>query len=232
MYGEHGEIMKNIHTNRKWQSQQGVVLFIALIALVVMSLAAVALVRSVDTFNLVAGNLAFKQAATSSADAGIEAAVWTALAPSPSGWLATTQAGEASKDPWMDPTHAFNVDAPANGYYSSIAVPADLTAASTWTSAASRPGIGANFDTNGLDSTTDNTVRYVIQRVCRTPNQVLSTANCLFSDASEDNATKRGKDYSDAGLGSGAISGSPIYRITARVTGPRNTVSYIQAYAY
>jgi Tfp pilus assembly protein PilX len=226
MYGEHGEIMKNIHTNRKWQSQQGVVLFIALIALVVMSLAAVALVRSVDTATLVAGNLAFKQAATSSADAGVEAAV---------PWLKTTEAAQVAlnKDPWMDASHAFNVDAPANGYYSSIAVPADLTAVATWSAAASRPGTGANFDTtSGLDSTTDNTVRYIIQRVCRTPNQVLSTANCLFSDATWDKGSKRGRLSHEAGLGTGATSGSPFYRITARVTGPRNTVSYIQAYAY
>ena len=52
--------------------QQGVVSFIALVALVVMSLAAVALIRSVDTATLIAGNLAFKQAATASADAGVE----------------------------------------------------------------------------------------------------------------------------------------------------------------
>ena len=215
--------MKHSRINRK--HQQGVVLFIALIALVVMSLAAVALVRSVDTATLVAGNLAFKQAATSSADAGVEAAV---------PWLKTTEDAQVvlSLDPWMDATHAFNVDAPANGYYSSIALPADLTADSTWISAASRPGTGANFDANGLDSTTDNTVRYIIQRVCRTPNQVLSTANCLFSDATWDKGSKRGRLSHEAGLGTGATSGSPFYRITARVTGPRNTVSYIQAYAY
>lgn len=215
--------MKHSRINR--QNQQGVVLFIALIALVVMSLAAVALVRSVDTATLVAGNLAFKQAATSSADAGVEAAI---------PWMAATNAAQVAlnKDPWLDATHAFNVDAPASGYYSSIAVPVDLAADSTWTSATSRPGTGANFDVDGLDSTTGNTVRYVIQRVCRNANQVLSSANCLFSDASEDNGSKRGRLTYDAGLGSGATSGSPIYRITARVTGPRNTVSYIQAYAY
>lgn len=217
--------MKYIQTNHKRQGQRGVVLFMALIALVVMSLAAVALVRSVDTSTLVAGNLAFKQAATSSADAGVEAAI---------PWMVTTNAAQLAlnKDPWTDPTHAFNVDAPANGYYSSLATPADLTAASTWATTASRPGTGANFDADGLNSTTGNTVRYIIQRVCRNANQILSTANCLFSDSSEDNASKRGRLSYEAGLGSGSITGSPLYRITARVTGPRNTVSYIQAYAY
>ena len=42
--------------------QHGVVLFVALIAMVVMSLAGVALIRSVDTTGSVAGNLAFREA--------------------------------------------------------------------------------------------------------------------------------------------------------------------------
>jgi Tfp pilus assembly protein PilX len=62
--------------------QRGVVLFFTLIALVVMSLAAVALIRSVDTSTMIAGNLAFKQSATTSGDGGIEAAV---------SWLAAQQ---------------------------------------------------------------------------------------------------------------------------------------------
>ncbi len=216
--------MNHIPTNHKRQGQRGVVLFIALIALVVMSLAAVALVRSVDTSTLVAGNLAFKQAATSSADAALEAAI---------PWMLTTQTAQIPKDPWLEPTHAFNNDAPASGYYSSMATPADLTAASTWTAAASRPGTGAHFNADGLDSTTGNTVRYIIQRTCRNANQLLSTTNCLFSDVQVNIGSKRGRLTYEAGLGTGASSvGSPLYRITARVTGPRNTVSYIQAYAY
>ena len=44
--------------------QRGVVLFFALISLLAIMLAAVALIRSVDTSIMIAGNLAFKQAAT------------------------------------------------------------------------------------------------------------------------------------------------------------------------
>ena len=55
--------------------QRGVVLIIALIALVIMTLAALAMIRSVDTSNLIAGNMAFQQAATHSGDSGIEAAI-------------------------------------------------------------------------------------------------------------------------------------------------------------
>ena len=42
--------------------ERGTIIFIALIVLVAMSLAGIALMRSVDTANLIAGNLAFKNA--------------------------------------------------------------------------------------------------------------------------------------------------------------------------
>ena len=52
--------------------QSGVVLIIALIVLVAMSLAGIALFRQVGTGLTIAGNLAFKQAATAAADFGVE----------------------------------------------------------------------------------------------------------------------------------------------------------------
>ena len=66
--------------------------------------------------------------------------------------------------------------------------------------------------------------------MCKNPNQVLTDANCLFSDAKTETSSKRVKPATEAGANT--TSKPPIYRITARVTGPRNTVSYIQAYAY
>ena len=59
--------------------QRGVVLFLTLVALLAMSLAAVALIRSVDTSTLIAGNLAFKQSAMSSANGAVELPI--------TGWL-------------------------------------------------------------------------------------------------------------------------------------------------
>ncbi len=57
------------------RSQRGVILIITLIVLVAMTLASIAMVRSVDTSTVIAGNLAFKQSATASGDAGLEAAI-------------------------------------------------------------------------------------------------------------------------------------------------------------
>lgn len=201
--------------------QRGVVLFIALIALVAMSLTAVALIRSVDTATLIAGNLAFKQAATAAGDSGPESAI---------SWLTNTNATNSAVDPWTVPTHPFNVDNSGAGYYSNVGG-FDLFAETTWATK-SVPATGVNFDGNGYNSTTGNTVRYVIERMCRQANQVLSEANCLFSDTSEDNRSKRVLSAPEAGGGTGMSGGSPIYRITARIAGPKNTVSYIQAYVY
>src|SRR5436190_14605176 len=54
--------------------ERGVVLFVALIVMVALSLAAIALVRSVDTTNTVIGNLAFRQASILPANLAIEEA--------------------------------------------------------------------------------------------------------------------------------------------------------------
>lgn len=191
--------------------QRGVVLFIALIALVVMSLAAVALVRSVDTSTIIAGNLAFKQSATTSADSGLESAI---------AWLDATSTANSGKDLFTDMTHPLNLSNAANaaaGYYSNAAG-LDLAADTTW-------GVGSSMDA-GADAT-GNSIRYVIQRMCRNPNQVLSTANCLFGSSQGNNGENIAGDPSLS-----AASASAMYRITARVAGPRNTVSYIQAFVY
>lgn len=198
--------------------QRGVVLFFALIALVVISLAAVALIRSVDTNTMIAGNLAFKQAATSSSDAGAEAAI---------NWMATVQAANNAVNVLSNPAHPFNVDNPAAGYYSGVNPAISLTDGSgiQWSNADS---VLVGTDTSG------NTIRYVIQRMCRNANQPVQTADCLFSGAAVD---KNGKNIplpQDICTGAGCpVAGqTPLTRITVRTTGPRNTVSYIQAFVY
>ena len=84
-------------------AQRGVVLFIALIVLVAMTLAGLAMMRSVDTNNLIAGNLAFRNAASSAGDAAVEAArAW--LTSKTAGQLEADQAGYfANWQPSFDP---------------------------------------------------------------------------------------------------------------------------------
>jgi len=201
-------------------SQRGVVLFFALIALVVMSLAAVALIRSVDTSTLIAGNLAFKQSATVANDSGVEVAI---------AWMATVEAANNTKNVLNDPSHAFNLDNPAGGYYSTANPALSLT-----------DGTGIQWDdTDSVlvlpdPDSSGNSIRYVIQRMCRNANQPINTADCLFSGALLDNNGRQIPLPQQVCQGSGCpVAGqSPQIRITTRTTGPKNTVSYVQAFVY
>jgi len=201
-------------------SQRGVVLFFALIALVVMSLAAVALIRSVDTSTLIAGNLAFKQSATVASDSGVEVAI---------AWMATIEATNNAKNVLNDPSHAFNLDNAAAGYYSSANPALSLT-----------DGTGIQWDdTDSVlvlpdPDSSGNSIRYVVQRMCRNANQPINTADCLFSGALLDNNGRQILLPQQVCQGSGCpVAGqSPQIRITTRTTGPKNTVSYVQAFVY
>lgn len=196
--------------------QHGLVLFFALIALVAMSLAALTLVRSVDTTTIISGNLAFRQSATTSGDGSVETAI-TAL-------QAINTAGLAL-NVFMNTAHPFNADSPATGYYTNANPALNLTSSATWVNGVSSPEI---VDASG------NRTRYIIQRMCRTANQLLSKTDCLFSGAAKDMDGKSVALPSSICEGAGCPKAGqlPVYRVTTRITGPRNTISYIQAMVY
>jgi len=190
--------------------QRGVVLFFALMALVIMSLAAVALIRSVDTNTLIAGNLAFKQSATASADVGVESAIQ---------WLTANQ------------TAVLNNDSVNSGYYAS---PQDNAKArfTTGYGLATGAGINAGKDTSG------NTISYVVERMC-VAGTVLPTTGlyqakekCLLGASSTKGGTKRVVDIGQVGIPKSSMGDAPMFRVTVRVTGPRNTLSFTQAFVY
>lgn len=195
--------------------QRGLVLFFALIALLVLSLAAVALIHSVNTNTIIAGNLAFRQSATSSGDQGVDAAMT---------WLASTQAANMTVNVLSDPTHPFNNDATANGYYSGLSTAVDLFADATWTTSTITP----------ITDSSGNEIRYIIQRLCRTANVAAQNADCLYSAAVTDPNGQEVKLPQDICIGTGCpMQGQiPEMRITTRTKGPNNTVSYLQALVY
>jgi Tfp pilus assembly protein PilX len=124
---------------RSRNRQQGVVLLIALTVLVAMSLAGVALMRSVDNTVVVAGNLAFKTASVQVADYGSQQAIT---------WLQANSAGTG--------LHNTNL---GRGYYS--ARPPDEPVwydVNTWQDAFSLNG--------GVADASGNVIRYVIHRMC------------------------------------------------------------------
>ena len=190
--------------------QHGVVLIIALIVLVAMAMAGIALVRSVDVATQVAGNLAFRQSGVQASDAGVEVA---------RKWLMAPPSSLYDDIPLENPS-----------YYA------------TWNGGAENsPAIfdPADFDWKGKAAlATDaagNTVSYVIHRMCELPGDpALTATNCLTAPTSasgNSNQVKGGGEFACVGTSCNA-SNNPYYRITVRVSGPHNTVSYIQSVIY
>ena len=202
------------------KKQRGVALFFALISMLAIMLAAVALVRSVDTSTIISGNLAFQQAATASADSGTEAAIT---------WLATTEAANIATNYLTNAAHPFNINAPTSGYYSNLNPALSLTTTS-----------GTYIKWDDTDSklvatdSSGNTTRYVIQRMCRTASVAVQNADCMLSTASQDNNGQNIQLPQEVCKGTGcpAAGQAPQIRITSRTTGPKNALSYVQAYVY
>lgn len=139
--------------------QQGVVLFIALVALVSMILAALALIRSTTTTNQIAGNLAFKQNASHAADTGVE----TARA-----WL-INQAG-------VDPSSLY-ADMLSNRYKATREDPAD------WGTYFKVAGLPTSTDSAG------NVITYVIHRLCSAALAPSDPSNQCISNLNNAGAT-------------------------------------------
>lgn len=215
--------LKNYMMQKSADAQRGVVLFFALIALVIMSLAAAALIRSVDTSVLIAGNLAFKQSATISADSGLVSATdWIIL----NGNNLTTLSAANGYYPTAEAISTVG-GAPSGGLTAAQGS-SDWSSGAAWTDATSRLATGSGL-TSGKDSA-GNTIRYIIQRMCRT-NAAPTPEHCLMgvTDSEGNSQLNQGDSGLDA-LKNNSVS--PMYRVTARVNGPKNTVSYIQAYVF
>jgi Tfp pilus assembly protein PilX len=182
------------------QRNGGAALFAALMMLVMMMLGAAALMRMIDAGTLLAGNLAFRRAATAAADAGSEAAI---------AWL---QAQNGA---------ALAADRPALGYYASDA-PAGLLI--DWNadncgggSACRKPAPAPAADAAG------NTVRYLVQRMCRAAGEPQAPGNDCHVDSAGGSSSRGAFSY--GANKRFAPSPAVYYRITARAAGPRNTVS-------
>lgn len=179
--------------------QKGVVLVITLIVLVAMTLAAISLVRSVDTSNVIAGNLAFQRSALNAADAGIEDAI-NVLIP----MLVANNALTCGQCPAGYQSRRQPVQEPPfqswDAYWNGIANPRTL-----------------NVDALG------NTVSYIVEAMC---DGLGMAPPCLTSPPSS-SASCEGNDLGRGGLPCSGKP-QQYYRITTRVLGPHNSVAYTQ----
>lgn len=155
-----------LSSSRQAGRQGGASLFIALLALVAMSFAGLALIRSVDTTNVISGNLAFRQAALHVTDVGVETAFNTL-----STIVATSQ----------DASYPAGCATGACNYYA------------TQQTTDSR-GIPTVINWNLVPATTVNsayTVQYVIDRLCAGPTPVTDIAGNCYATAITGGGTKK-----------------------------------------
>jgi type IV pilus assembly protein PilX len=185
--------------------QRGVVLVIALIVLVAMSLGGIAILRSVDTATLIAGNIAFKQRTIAGADFGVESAIK---------WIS-------------DNVNNLNNDNTSAAYFASLS--REPTNRFRWEDPASwNAAKEVGSDAAG------NKVHYVIHRMCTKTGLSFNHKDQLCAtDASarEGGAAAAPTEGASSVAGASAYDMPPrVYvRITVRSAGPRNAVSYIQS---
>ena len=182
--------------------QRGIVLVVALVVLVAITIAGISMIRSVDTATLVAGNLAFQQSATRAADKGVEEAI---------------RALEVDLEGRRDD------DDPTSGYFAELQGNQSPAAGQTWQefwklSLADSAKLW-NEDEFG------NRIEYVIHRQCPSAGAPGVVVSCVMSPAIMDKRGGQGIDDP-----SYEVATAVYYRITVRVSGPRRTESYVQAY--
>ncbi len=189
-------------------AQRGIVLLLAIVVLVIMSLAAVGLMRSMLSSNKVAGNLAFQQSAIQSADTGIESAV---------AWLEQNNFGVNLHN---------NVTIAAGRPVGYLALRQDPAVNQSWETFWNAVLIPSNTVTTLATDAAGNTVSFVIQRLCNGQGAPTSGIGCEAPPATApgEGGSKRANSGTPIG-----IPNQRYYRITTRVVGPRNTVGFVQA---
>ncbi len=203
---------------------RGVSLIFALLALAAMSLAAVALVRSVHGGSLVIGNVGFKQDTTRAADRAAEIA---------RGWLAS-------------PGNDLAADgATGTGYYAQARTNIDPTGQRTsstrrmevidWEgvnhgSCAGNTCSGRLTPSNEVTLASGVRAQYLITRLCPNTGAVDNAANACAQPVTliADPCLANGGSNHNEGCVSTPPQQAPYYRIIVRTVGGRNTVSYTE----
>lgn len=202
--------IKSISGRRRRTAERGVTLIIALIALVILTIGAVAMVRSTSTSLFIAGNLAFKRDLANQS----ERAIITALTDLRTGGLSTDTVREANRNA---SNYSASVLASSSQGIPNILLDDSAYAASGYTA------------TDITDTSANITIRYVVDRQCSAAGS-FSNANCQFEAISGDAKGGGGKGGGGGTKSLGATV-KPIYRVSVRVTGPRGVQSFAQTTA-
>jgi type IV pilus assembly protein PilX len=192
--------------NRAMQSplsrQRGVVLIFTLIILLILTIGAVALMRSMNTSLFSAGNLAFRRDLVNQG----EQAVSTVITEFKTGGAlssSTTDAASAATLNYSATMLAGNAQGVPNALLDNTAFAAVGTAAN-----------------DIVGATPDITIRYVIDRLCSVAG-ASTGALCVQSSA----APTGGTANTTPGVPPPTAT---VYRLSARITGPRSTQVFLQ----
>lgn len=196
--------------------ERGVVLLFCLIILVVLLAGGVAVMRSMNTSLFGAGNLAFKRDLVNQGELAIAQAM---RAFQTGGALATSTATSGSLP--SANYSAIQLQTNAQG------IPRVLLQKTTLTGP---DMLGNTFVPSGANITGSGnaTVRYVIDRMCNA-NGAFSTignSGCIYTPSSTE---APGGDQSQLSTPGPSIPSPPIYRVSVRVDGPRDTQVFLQA---
>ncbi|MDP8566404.1 hypothetical protein [Methylophilus aquaticus] len=213
------------------RNQRGLVLFFALLALAVMSLAAVALIRGVDTNALLSGNIVFRQSASATSNVALEGVAENIA-------RNITLADSTSHRPGL-------------GYYANcsqfdthpnvLACDGSTLTSMHWddTNSSLVPSQTDGNDEirNGMDRQ-GNQIRYIVERMCSFSDAEIAAGSakadasrCMMA-SSPNNGANCSHNINNIELFKRCIanSDSPLYRITLRIAGPKNTLTYMQSF--
>ena len=196
---------------RAARHQRGVVMLFGLIALAIMLIGAAAMVSSMNTSLVNAGNLGFKRDMTNQAERAV-AQVVTQLQSGALGTVVARQSDDAARN------YRSNM-LPSNAQ----GLPNALVTDSAFTGA----GVASNDITVAGQAVT---VRYLIDRLC--VNTGVASADHCSMAADPNPQGGSGSELINAenasSGGAGAIGQRVLYRVSIRVAGPRNTQAYYQ----
>ncbi len=189
---------------------------LALIVLVAMSIAGIGMMRSILTGNRVVGNLAFQQSATQSADVGIETAI---------AWLEQKTRELKQANPPQLQNDLFQAQKKSAGAaFNYVPMREDPGANQSWQAYwDTKVAAGDQVNTMAVDKA-GNTVSFLIHRLCGMAGDSLNSA--CESSPSLNSSTQSSSKSGGIKL---QVPDQVYYRITVRVQGPRNALSFVQA---
>lgn len=208
------------HLHPTARAQSGAMLVIALVILVAMTLASIGLFRSVNTTVLLAANVGFKRDTFVRANVALKSIMDRM---SPSSFVDGSEDYCSSCSAGANTLNYSPIQLATNtqGVPTVLADKAqyDATYKAAWTT-----------DSSDLSAMSSTEIRFVIERMCDAIGNP-SLDRCTYFGSGIGSQAWIDYHAPEGQVGGQAGSTSlPLFRVTVRADGPKNSVSYIQAY--